>query len=89
MGSGSDVAMDSAMATIVSSDLRKVPQMIRLSRRTNTIIRENLFWAFFYNALAVPAAAFGLVGPMTAALCMALSSVCVVCNALRLRFCKI
>ena len=89
MGSGSDVAMDSAMATIVSSDLRKVPQMIRLSRRTNAIIRENLFWAFFYNALAVPAAAFGLVGPMTAALCMALSSVCVVCNALRLRFCKI
>ena len=89
MGSGSDVAMDSAMATIVSSDLRKVPQMIRLSRRTNRIIRENLFWAFFYNALAVPAAAFGLVGPMTAALCMALSSVCVVCNALRLRFCKL
>ena len=89
MGSGSDVAMDSAMATIVSSDLRKVPQMIRLSRRTNRIIRENLFWAFFYNALAVPAAAFGLVGPMTGALCMALSSVCVVCNALRLRFCKI
>ncbi len=89
MGSGSDVAMDSAMATIVSSDLRKVPQMIRLSRRTNRIIAENLFWAFLYNALAVPAAAFGLVGPMTAALCMALSSVCVVCNALRLRFCRI
>lgn len=89
MGNGSDIAMDSAMATVVSSDLRKLPQIIRLSAKTGRIVKENLFWAFFYNALAVPAAAFGLVSPMIAALCMALSSVCVVCNALRLKFCRL
>ena len=92
MGTGSDIAIDTAMVTIVSGDLSKVPQLIRLSRRTTRIIRENLFWAFFYNILAVPVAAgalypaFGfLLSPMIGAACMALSSVCVVCNSLRLR----
>jgi len=85
MGTGTDVAMDSAMVTIVSGDLRKLPQLIDLSRRTSRIIKENLFWAFFYNLLAVPAAALGLVNPMIGAACMALSSVCVVLNSLRLR----
>ena len=91
MGRGSDIAMDSAMVTIVSSDLRKIPQLIRLSKKTSRIISENLFWAFIYNVIAVPMAA-GLFGfrlnPMTAAACMALSSVCVVCNSLRLRHSK-
>ena len=88
MGEGSDIAMDTAMVTIVSSDIAKVPQLIRLSRNTNRIIKENLFWAFIYNIIMIPMAA-GLFGfslnPMIAAACMALSSVCVVCNSLRLR----
>ena len=92
MGKGSEIAMDSAMVTIVSSDLGKIPSLIKLSRRTDRIVKENLFWAFFYNLLAVPMAAglaFLLTGhqlsPMVAAACMALSSVTVVCNSLRLR----
>ena len=84
MGRGSDIAIDTAMATVVSSDLRKIPELIRLSSKTVRIIRENLFWAFFYNVLAVPAAALGLVNPMVGAACMALSSITVVSNSLRL-----
>ena len=91
MGKGSEIAMDSAMVTIVSSDLGKIPSLIKLSRRTDRIVKENLFWAFFYNLLAVPLAAglfylfTGLMlSPMVAAACMALSSVTVVCNSLRL-----
>ena len=92
MGRGSDIAIDTAMVTVVSSDLMKLPQVIALSRRTVKVIRQNLFWAFFYNVLAVPVAAGGLysvngflLNPMVAAACMALSSVCVVTNSLRLR----
>lgn len=92
MGQGSDIAINTAMVTIVSSDLEKLPGMISLSRRTVRIIRQNLFWAFFYNVLAVPVAAGVLyplngfiLSPMVAAACMALSSVCVVTNSLRLR----
>ena len=85
MGRGSDIAIDTAMTTVISSDLRKVPELVKLSGRTTRIIKENLFWAFFYNVLAVPLAALGLVNPMVAAACMALSSVCVVSNSLRLR----
>ena len=92
MGQGSDIAINTAMVTIVSSDLEKLPEMISLSRRTVRIIRQNLFWAFFYNVLAVPVAAGVLyplngfiLSPMVAAACMALSSVCVVTNSLRLR----
>ena len=91
MGGGSDLAMETAMVTIVSSDLAKIPELIALSRKTVRIIRENLFWAFFYNLLAVPVAAGVLypvngflLNPMIAAACMALSSVCVVTNSLRL-----
>ena len=92
MGHGSDIAIDTAQVTIVSSDLSKIGELIRLSKRTVGIIRENLFWAFFYNLLAVPIAAGilypftgFLLNPMVAAACMALSSVCVVTNSLRLR----
>ena len=91
MGHGSDIAIDTAQVTIVSSDLSKIGDLIRLSRRTVGIVRENLFWAFFYNLLAVPVAAGilypftgFLLNPMVAAACMALSSVCVVTNSLRL-----
>ena len=86
------LAIDTAQVTIVSSDLSKIGELIRLSKRTVGIIRENLFWAFFYNLLAVPIAAGilypftgFLLNPMVAAACMALSSVCVVTNSLRLR----
>ena len=88
MGGGSDIAMDTAMVTIVSPDLLKLAGLVKLSRHTDRIIKENLFWAFIYNVLMIPMAAglFGFdPGPMVAAACMALSSVCVVCNSLRLR----
>jgi len=92
MGQGSDIAIDSSMVTVVSSDLSRIPDLIRLSRKTVRIIRQNLFWAFFYNLLAIPVAAGVLypstgflLNPMIAAACMALSSVCVVTNSLRLR----
>ena len=92
MGQGSDIAIDTAQVTIVSSDLSKLSDLIRLSKRTVAVIRENLFWAFIYNLLAVPIAAGilypftgFLLNPMIAAACMALSSVCVVTNSLRLR----
>lgn len=92
MGQGSDIAMDAAMVTILSSDLRKIPQMIRLSQRTVRTIRQNLFWAFIYNLITVPIAAGVLypftgmlLDPMFGAAAMALSSVSVVSNSLRLR----
>ena len=87
MGSGSDIAMDVSMITIVSSDLSKLPEMILLSGKASKIIRENLFWAFIYNIIAIPAAAgmFGFsLNPMISSACMAFSSVCVVLNSLRL-----
>lgn len=90
MGKGSDVAIETAMMTILSSDLLRLPQAIRLSQRTVLTIRENLFWAFFYNLVSVPIAAgvlYPLCGftlnPMIAGGAMALSSVSVVANSLR------
>lgn len=96
MGKGSDIAMDVAKMTIISSDLSKIPQAIKLSKHTVATIKQNLFWAFIYNLIGIPIAAgilypFNgfLLNPMIAGAAMALSSVSVVSNSLRLRSLKL
>ncbi|WP_017496790.1 heavy metal translocating P-type ATPase [Flavobacterium sp. WG21] len=95
MGKGSDIAMDVAKMTIISSDLTKIPQAIRLSKQTVATIKQNLFWAFIYNLIGIPLAAGVLypingflLNPMIAGAAMALSSVSVVSNSLRLKWKK-
>lgn len=95
MGKGSDIAMDVAKMTIISSDLIKIPQAIKLSKQTVATIKQNLFWAFIYNLIAIPVASGilypvngFLLNPMIAGAAMALSSVSVVTNSLRLKWKK-
>lgn len=96
MGNGSDIAMDVAKMTIISSDLNKIPEAIELSKQTVSTIKQNLFWAFIYNVIGIPLAAGILypvngfsLNPMIAGAAMALSSVSVVSNSLRLKWKKI
>jgi Cu2+-exporting ATPase len=95
MGKGSDIAMDVAKMTIISSDLNHVPMAIQLSKKTVKVVRQNLFWAFIYNLIGIPIAAgvlypftSFLLNPMIAGAAMALSSVSVVSNSLRLKWLK-
>ncbi len=85
MGSGSDVAMQTAGITLMRGDPRLIAAAIDIARRTRARIRHGLFWAFAYNVVGIPLAALGLVGPVAAGAAMALSSVSVVTSALLLR----
>jgi Cu+-exporting ATPase len=85
MASGTGIAMEAGDITLMRDNLNGVPEAIQLSRRTMQIIRQNLFWAFAYNTIGIPVAALGLLSPMLASAAMALSSVTVVTNSLRLK----
>jgi Cu2+-exporting ATPase len=85
MGRGTDVTLESADAVLVRDDLRLLPDLVRIARRATSVVRQNVFWAFFYNLVAVPLAMAGVLHPIVAAGAMASSSVFVVLNSLRVR----
>jgi heavy metal translocating P-type ATPase len=84
MGSGTDIAMRASSVVLMDCDLQKIPQILNLARKTMRIVRQNLFWAFFYNVLGITLAVTGVLNPIFAAVAMLLSSVSVVGNSLRL-----
>ena len=85
IGTGTDVAIESAKVVLMNGDLTGIVKSLKLSKQTIKIIKQNLFWAFIYNVIGIPLAAFGLLNPMFAALAMSFSSVSVISNSLRLR----
>ncbi len=85
MGTGTDIAMETADITLMNGNLNTLLNSINISEQTLKIIKQNLFWAFFYNIIAIPFAAFGYLNPMLAGFTMSLSSVSVVLNSLRLK----
>lgn len=89
IGNGTDVAIESAQVVLINGDLNGVAKSIKLSKQTIGIIKQNLFWAFIYNIIGIPMAAFGFLNPMFAALAMSLSSVSVISNSLRLKKVKL
>jgi Cu2+-exporting ATPase len=84
MAGGTDIALETSDLVLTRPDLTRLPQALNLARRTLRVIRQNLFWAFAYNLLALPLAAAGMLAPIHAAAAMGLSSVCVIGNSLRL-----
>lgn len=84
MGSGSDIAKESGDIIIIKNDPLKIVDAIKLSRKTFSIIKQNLFWAFFYNTLAIPLAVFGFVNPMVGAIAMSLSDITIIGNSMRI-----
>ena len=84
MGSGTDIAKEAGNIIIMKNDPEKIVEALKLSQKTFTVIKQNLFWAFFYNVLAIPLAALGLVNPIIGAIAMGLSDVTVIGNSLRI-----
>ena len=84
MGSGTDIAMKSAAVVLMNGSLPKIVEVLNLSRKTMRVVRQNLFWAFFYNSVGITLAVAGLLNPIMAAAAMLLSSVSVVGNSMRL-----
>ena len=89
IGSGTDIAVEAADIVLVRNDLHTLVQAVRLSRKTMTNIKQNLFWALIFNCIGIPLAAIGALNPMIAGTAMAFSSVTVVGNSLRLKRAKI